>query len=353
MTNKEEQGVIMLITGTEDFLIKERFHNLQKASEDKYGEFNVLTVTLGPEDKSRIKLRSKEIASELLTPAFFGSKRVIFLENFPPSKGLFNKDDDKYLVQILKAIEDLPEGNVVVISAVNPDQRTKLYKTLVKIAKVETFNELKEGQLTDWILTKISQLGGKMLPAAASFLANYCGNDLWKINQEVKKLANWADTKPISEADIQKICLPHDQMIPFAFSNALQSADWLKALEILQQQIAMGIAPQVVLMRDLAPIVRSIVNVQWATANNLDAKAIKMNPWVFSRWRSIASKFESHELKAMLQGLVKIDQGLKTGKIDASGGELRLFSLTIEYFLLEFFASKNSSKQFTPKAANQ
>jgi hypothetical protein len=115
----------------------------------------------------------------------------------------------------------------------------------------------------------------------------------------------------------------------------------------------MGIAPQVVLMRDLAPIVRSIVNVQWATANNLDAKAIKMNPWVFSRWRSIASKFESHELKAMLQGLVKIDQGLKTGKIDASGGELRLFSLTIEYFLLEFFASKNSSKQFTPKAANQ
>lgn len=339
--SKEKRGTIMLFTGDEDFLLKEKIKSWKKASEEKYGEFNVMSISLEIPNKDAIgyiSLRSKEIASEFLTPSFFGEKRVIFLENFPVSdkKGL-TKDADKFFMKIYKSLENLPENNVVIMSSFKPDKRTSIYKNIKKIAQVEEFKKLESQELYDWILNKTKSLEAKMLANAARFLAEYCGNDLWKIDQEIKKLVSYCEKETISEEHIQEICLPHTELADFALSNALQNSDTKKAIKILKEELDLSTHPQVIISRDLATVIRQILNVKWASENNKSAKEISMHPFVFSKWKNSAFKFSYSKIKEAFNLLLAIDEGLKTGKIDTSSNNYSMFSLEAEKFIMKIF----------------
>lgn len=345
MTEEETRGKIFLFTGEENFLIREKLRNWKKASEEKHGEFNILNIEIDIPQKDSdnyLNLRSKEISSELVTPSFFGEKRVIFLDNFPITEigKKSAKDTEKYSLRIVRALENLPEANVVILSSANPDKRTKVWKMVNKIAKVELFDKLQERELIDLIIARIEHLGGKILPAAAQFLISYIGNDLWKIDREISKLVHFCEAKPIAESDIQKICIPSVEIINFGISNALQDGNLKKVFEIFHNEIDSGTAPQAIILRDLAPVMRQILHVAWANENNKNANEAGMNPWMFNRWKNAVKKISFDEAKQAYNALMLIDEGSKTGKIEVKSDDVKMFSLVIEAFFLEFFGGE-------------
>lgn len=339
----EMKGNIFLYYGEESFLLKERIKQLKKASMEKYGEFNVMNIifeSLEKGFKEYIDQKTKEIAGELITPSFFGEKRVIFLDNFPPSaKGNVSSEDlGKMYQRVINSLIDLPEENVVIISVEKPDKRLKIWKSLQALAKnQQEFALMEPYDLNKWILGRVASLGGKMLPAASAFLAEYCANDLWKLDQETQKLVNYCEDKPISEADIQKVCIMSAETADFALTNALQENNLKKAIKIFQTDLESAGSAQEVFYRDIAPAVRQLMKTVWAVKNNRTAKEIGVHPFVYQKWQKMAGRFSYDKIKKAYEALVLIDEGTKNGKIEILPNDLRMFSLVIEAYFLEFF----------------
>jgi len=69
------------------------------------------------------------------------------------------------------------------------DKRLKVYNKFKEVAEIFTSNTLKDGALVNWINGYVTQTGLKIDPGASILLAEYLGNDLSKIVNEVSKLA--------------------------------------------------------------------------------------------------------------------------------------------------------------------
>lgn len=365
MSEEENKtGKITFCMGADTFSLREQLRDWRKRAEEQCGEFNVLTVVFDLPERNPLAYLdeiTKKVASELLTPSFFGEKRVIFLENFPPTeKGkrslVAEKDDDTeggekgkkavksgagdFLLRVVRALKNLPPQNAVIISSEEPDGRLAAYKELQKIAKTVVFHKKEGGELTRWILQRVAHYGGKMLPAAAPFLTEYIGNEPQKIDQEIRKLVNFCEEKPISEADIQKLCVPSAETEEWALSGALQEGNLRKAIKTFHAQMENGDAPQKVLLVDIAPTVRNLLKAVWAVANKKTARDAGLNPWLFDRLKAVAGRLDYAKIKEAYAALLLIDEGTKNGKIEISGTDYRLFSLVVETFFLEFFGEE-------------
>jgi len=68
------------------------------------------------------------------------------------------------------------------------DKRTKFAKTIDKSALLFDSKKIYDNQLPDWINGQVLRLGFRVDPKAAMMMAEYLGNDLSKISNEISKL---------------------------------------------------------------------------------------------------------------------------------------------------------------------
>jgi len=334
--NKEN---IFFLAGSETFLLKEKIKEWKKAAEKKYGQFNTLTIFFEAawlKSNNIINKKSKEIISEISTPSFFGEKRIIFLENFPPFEKKINPEQSKYLLRIIKNLALVPLENVIVISCQNPDKRTKIFKELNNIAKVEFFEKLEEKSLLSWICHRFKEKGCTLKTNIAQEIINFCGHDLWKINQEIEKLTLFKANKEILLEDIKKICTPSFEIVDFAFANAIQSGKIKEILINFKKTIDSGVEVQSSIFRIIAPIIRQIYKIIWALKYKKTARDVNIHPFVFSRCKNIASQYSEDKIKIFIEKLILIDQKIKTGKIEISSNDQRMLMLQLEKFLIDF-----------------
>jgi len=334
--------------GGNDFELKRFLQKWEKASLEKYGEYNVFRFSLEDRDIS-------EVITELLSPPFFGEgKRIFFLENFPPPPPSrpFSQKKKEGFEELKNALLDLSDDAVAVCATPKPDKRTAVYKALSKVvAKTYDFPAFErdrsgalsaEGlsQATDFVRSEVEKRKGAILPAAARFLVTFCGADSWKLDREIDKLLSLslAQEKPISERDIEQVCLPSDEMMNFAFSNAVQSGQVQKILQVFHQLLDGGEAPQAVLGRDLIPTFRQLFQIKLLLESKGSPADIGLHPFVFSKMKSLAGKFSKKALQEMHSELGRIDVALKTGGIVVSPGKNDLFALAVERAILKLFS---------------
>lgn len=77
---------------------------------------------------------------------------------------------------------------LVVVYRKSLDKRSKLYKNLKKSAAIFESSKLKDYQVKDWISSYVRSQGKTIDPRSAELLAEFLGNDLSKIANEVGKL---------------------------------------------------------------------------------------------------------------------------------------------------------------------
>lgn len=338
---------LFLLTGENDVELKIFFRNWQKSALAKYGEYNVFHY-------DALEHESAEIIGAIHSPPFFGDgKRIFFIENFPPpnpSRPISEKKKTAFLT-LAESLATIPEECVVVLVVGKPDKRGAAYKTIIKITEnVREFPAWhtdfsgglsREGatQAIEWIMTKVSEAGGKILPAAARFLLEYCGADPWKLFHEIQKLVMYTSTtgKPISEDDVEKLSIPTDEMANFAFSNAMQTADPETVLKVFEKLATGDAAPQAVFARDLVATFRQLIQVKALLASGSDAGQIGIHPFVVAKMTPVAKKFSMESLIVFHEKLLRIDIDSKTGRLPITAEKTDLFRLEVEKALIEFF----------------
>jgi DNA polymerase-3 subunit delta len=114
------------------------------------------------------------------------------------------------------------------------DKRSKSYKAIEKSGVVFDSKKIQDSKLTEWIERYIVSRKYKIAPAAAKLMADYLGNDLSKVVNEIDKLTiNLSEGTTIDASHIEKnIGISKDFNI-FELQNALGRKDVIKSTQIV------------------------------------------------------------------------------------------------------------------------
>lgn len=123
---------------------------------------------------------------------------------------------------------------VICLKGKTVDKRSAFYKTVDKIGDVLETVKLYENEVSPWISTYVQQQGYNIEPTASAVMADYVGNNLSKLVNELDKLFSLLppDRKKLSVADIEQNIGISKEYNTFELNNAVAQRNIVKANRI-------------------------------------------------------------------------------------------------------------------------
>jgi DNA polymerase III subunit delta len=317
---------IVLLFGDNQFGIQEKLTFWQKAFTEKYGgDINIDTFE-GKCDPNKIIEASEAVP-------FLAEKRLILVKHFLES----NKPEAlKDMAEKLKRVPD--SSTIIFVEFKAPDKRTKLYKTLHKIGRLEECKPLVGQLLTDWIIEKAQSFGGKIDRNAATHLGVAIGSDAWRLNNEIQKLATYCGDDPITKEVINKLICANTSTTIFKLTDALGQKRVKTAIKMFHDLMNKGEAIPMVfsmLVRQFRMLIQIGDLMNQGLSAGAIAKRIKQHPYAVSSTMPQAKNYSQKDLKAIYEKLLIIDRDLKTGGFKFQTNDQREYLLRIEKFIVE------------------
>lgn len=206
------------------------------------------------------------------------------------------------------------------------DKRKKVYKTIEKNGLIFESPLLYDSKIPAWISQYLKDKNYQIHPKAATLLADYLGNDLSKISNELEKLLlNTPADKEIGLKEIQdNIGISKDYNV-FELQAALSKRDFLKANQIINYFNANTKAhPAVLILGNLISWFTKILKCHYINDKSLLAKELGVNPYFIKDFEEAARTFPAAKTFLAISILREYDIKLKgvdvAGQTDA--GEL-------------------------------
>ncbi|MDO8486125.1 MAG: DNA polymerase III subunit delta [Candidatus Staskawiczbacteria bacterium] len=262
----------------------------------------------------------KDIFDDFKTASMFDEKKLIILKDvFLNQK--FGEDFLKE-IKILENSKDL----IIIFEKDEVDKRTKLFKSLIKNAggvgstKCQEFNFLDNKGLKIWFKKESEKYKLKINPVAEDTLLFYVGNDLWQLENEIKKLVNFKPGEIIKKEDIILQVKPKTENNIFKTIDAISQKDKKQALSFLHKHLDDG-DNSLYLLSMIAYQFKNLLIIKEMINNDLPYMTIQkksgLNPFVVKKTYYLCSQFTFQELKKIYQNIFQVDSDIKTGKIDA------------------------------------
>lgn len=212
---------VYLLEGEEDFFIDRISHFIENdLLSETEKEFN-LTVFYG---------RDAEWANVLNACRrypVFSERQVVMIKEAQQMKTLLKLES--YLEKPLEST-----ALVIIYRQGKLDGRTSFKKLIDKKGASLTTKKLYDDKIPGWIKTYAEASGHDITPKGAILLADYIGNDLARVSNEIDKLLlNIAPGKKIDEDDIEKYVGISKEYNVFEFQKAVGSKDFSKTVRIL------------------------------------------------------------------------------------------------------------------------
>ena len=261
----------------------------------------------------------KDFFNSLKTVSMFAEKKLIILKN------IFS--DTKFQDDFLKEIKNLNDLKdiIVIYEKESVDQRNKLFKTLKKDAKCQEFKLLDNKLLKAWMLKEFENYKTKIEPMAENLLLDYVGNDLWKLQNEIKKLAWFKAGLPaqagkiIKKEDVELLIKPKIETDIFKTIDALAERNKKQALLLLHKHLENGDNSLYLLsmmeyqFKNLL-IIKELIEKR--TPYAVISKNSGLHPFVVKKTYQQAKNFSFQGLKKIYQRIFEVDLSIKTGKVE-------------------------------------
>lgn len=295
--------MIILIYGPDSYRAGERLSELILAHQQKHAS----GLNLRRYDSKNISV--EDLENEMFGLSMFKEKKLVILDN-PFGAAKFKE------AFLKKAERFIKDDNVLIFYENNAiPGKDKFLNSLKEFGvKLELFEELSGVKLKNWINKEVEKNQSRIAPAALESLIDYVGGDLWRLANEIKKLANFILSEgrsEISEGDLKKIVVPDLELNIFDAIDALAQKDKKKAINLFKEHLDQGAE---------VPYLFSMV--AWQIKNIIIAKAAGnsfggtgLSPYVLRKSTSQAKNFSSEDLKRIYQKIVDLDAALKVGKI--------------------------------------
>ncbi len=317
---------LILLTGEDNFRLRERFKFYKKAFMQKYPDGEIEEFN---EDSN-----FNTLEDAVLTPNLFGSKRLIICEDFWTVKNFEKAEKTKFF-------EKLPEfadtcSVLCVASAL--DKRKRASKFLLGNSRVENFELMSENQIWKWIENCVAKNKGKISHNNIKILLHRCGENLWNLKSEIEKLISASEDGEITKELIEKLALPHPKVIIWGFLESLSQKQRIKTIGYFRQLCIMGESVHQI----FAMLIREIrihSQLRFGLDKNMSPKEIAsqagLHPFVVQKTINLSRNFSMNQLSSLYDELFKIDLGIKTGKISLSTDDQSELELSIEKFIIK------------------
>jgi DNA polymerase-3 subunit delta len=260
---------------------------------------------------------------------FLAEKRLVIVEGLlttlSPRKGQeLSRAKKKLLSDLAEYLRHLPSTTRLVFverRALPPSH------PIVEVARREERGYVKHFERPDakalprWIKKRLQKHGGRIEPRAAQRLAAAVGADLRLLDQEIVKLATYANSeRPITEMDVEKLVPYSQEAVIFDLVDALGHRDGRTAAETLRRLLEEGEHP-LGLLGMIVRQFRLLIQVKELKAKGVSsrdsAKALKIHPFPASKLCNQATHFTSAQLEKIYRHLSETDLEIKTGRIDS------------------------------------
>ena len=319
-----------ILHGEEEFSRSEEVARLKaQIAEDGMGDLNIAVL-----DGRNLNLT--ELIEACNTLPFLTSRRLIIVEDYLQrlsgrSRGQKDQEQEssaRMAEEARKLADYLP--NLPPTTRLVFVERRALERShpIVKLAAkqpeghVREFSALDAGAVQRWIAKRAEQKGVAITREALSRLAAHVGSDLRLLDGELEKLAAYAGYAGRIEADAVDLLVSAAQEANiFALVDALGMRSRPDALRELQRLLDDG-ANELYLLSMIARQLRLLITAKdLAEAQGLRGDALLKglgtpHRFVADKLVRQAQQFQAEELVALMGELLRIDQEIKTGRLE-------------------------------------
>lgn len=360
-------GAFYLISGNEDYAVKERANEMMRAlCGDPPDDNPSLEIIRGDSDNEKAPQVLDKLLLSLDSPAFFSSEKIVWLKHFLKFDEAFSEPSTRKkpsrLDRLAAFLQDgIPADITLVIDGPGLDRRKAFYKTAAAVCessggRLEWFEKAdpkSKGfakQLIRRIQSIVMDRGKRIEDAAASFLAETIGADEARLGTEIEKLLTYAGDKPVvTFADCREVCSRATETLAWEFSSALVERDSRRALGLIPsimehlEQDKGASKPEIVLIYSVMSEFRNLAAVKCEGVKlgipedaqsdyfyrmnerykqsppPVKSALFSMHPYrAFKSWEN-ARRFTDRELVLAFRALVKANRA-----IVSSGGNARI-----------------------------
>ncbi|MBO0779065.1 MAG: DNA polymerase III subunit delta [Ktedonobacteraceae bacterium] len=235
--------------------------------------------------------------------------------------------------ELAEYVGRMPEFTVLVVlveealEAANP-----LVKAAEKYGEVHQHTSPKGAALESWISKRAKGLGVKISPGAASLLANFIGNQLRLLANELDKLATYAGPGgTIQEDAVRLLSAQVQEARIFDLTDALAQRNQRQALNILHDLLADG-EPPLRLISTITTQVRSLLLVKELAQRGMRtaqiASSLGLAPFIVEKSMRQIGKFSAAQLEGTYRQLLETDTALKRSRLSP---EMALDLLVVQF----------------------
>src|SRR5450755_77930 len=217
-------------------------------------------------------------------------------------------------------VAQMPEATVLVALVDEPlDPAHLLVKAAEKYGKAIQSTVPKGAALEKWIVNRAKATSAKIMPDAAALLANFSGNNLRLLANELDKLATYVGRDAtITIQDVRRLSAQVQEARIFDLTDALAQRNRKQALNILHDLLADGEAP-IKLVSTITFQVRSLLLVkelaQKGMRSSQIASTLGMAPFVVDKCFRQVGNFSVSQLEDVYRQLMATDAALKRSRM--------------------------------------
>jgi len=242
--------------------------------------------------------------------------------------------------KLLALLTDLPEGSALALAELRPSRDVGRPPALLKRladaitergGQVEERPAPRRNELQGWIRSHAESTGVAIEPRAAALLAERIGGSAWEsdiergeqtrvADGELRKLATYAQDRPIAPADVEALVADTRPASLFAITNAIDRREPAAAATALERAIAEG-QPVLRIMGALEARLADLIVARdlvaaGAQSQELTKRIGRGNARMAERIVEAARRYTAAELEAMLRGLFEADLAIKANASD-------------------------------------
>lgn len=259
------------------------------------------------------------------TMAMLSPVQVVFLEDAEAIENLGGKSRDDAVDLLAAYLKDPAPFTVLVIEAVQLDQRMRWGKLLTEKALVvecglgENLDE-RQAAAVELARAMAKEQGIEFEPGAAEDLAEFVAADLMRLRTEIDKLATFAaGRKQVRREDIRALVVSEKTTTVWELADMLASRQGKKALGFLDRLLREGEQP-LQMLGAITWMYRKLIEASelgGVTNGWQAARALGMRPEQAVLALESARRIPKAHLLAGLGALRRADDRLKSGREDA------------------------------------
>ncbi len=307
---------VYLFYGEESFLINDLIKQLKLSLLD--AQATELDYSVYDGDGSPGKIDWVKLRTELQTPPFLSTKRVVLVKNSGLFKGAVNLPNEQS--EALEAcLGHQASWACLIFKEDKPDNRTKKLLARVKEAgEVAELGRMDMTGLMNWIAANLRRFGLRISKQAAESLIDRCESDLSLLSNEVNKLRLYAESAhldALGQEEIDLICVPDLRGTIFDLTDALAQNDAGKALK-LYRQLRQNKEAAVFILFMLARHIKQLACAHDAGQERLLEPVMKLPPFALRRLIQQSRHFDAEQLAKMYALCRTRDNQIKWGKMN-------------------------------------